>query len=112
MKINIEIIEETILDPGLLVYGDRLEVLISNKNTTHELIYLIAALLGNNTQQILKVLDEDRLLKITCEAIDLSKINEVVFKVNSQVDYCGLFGEDLVIDIANSTFYFEPNDTH
>jgi hypothetical protein len=40
----------------------------------------------------------------------MSKVNEVVIKVESQSDYVSAFGvnKDSVIDMSKSTFSFEP----
>lgn len=107
MKINVEVVDEKINNLSVQVFDNRLEVQVTNKNTAHEVIFLIAALLGQNSTQNLKIADSEHNVLVTCEGIDLSKIDEVVLKVESRVDFSN-FGLNEILDMYNSYFSFEP----
>jgi hypothetical protein len=107
MNIKVEVVEQSITDLALLVYEDRLEILVPNKVTVHEVIFLVTSLLNQESNQILKVKNSERFVTIGCDPIDVSKINEVVLKVEPHANFVSAFGDDELIDMFISKFSFE-----
>jgi len=108
MRINVEVVDEKIDALSLQVMNGKLVAYVPNKTCVNEVIYLIAALSGNGSKQELSTTSLSRTISVTCEAIDLSAVSEVVFRVEPQSDFVCAFGEDAVIDMSKSTFSFEP----
>lgn len=108
MNIKLEVVEQEITDLALQVYGNRLGVYVTNKNTAHEVIFLIAALLGQNSKQMLNMLDTGRAACITCDGIDIGKIETVIIKVEPEFDFVSRYGAEEIVDAPTSEFFFEP----
>jgi hypothetical protein len=104
MNINVEVVDEKIETLSVQVTDSKLVAYIPNKTFVSEVIWLIAALVGSSSVQELQAINSGWSIKVTCDAIDMPKVSEVVIKVESQSD----FVRDSVIDMSKSTFSFEP----
>lgn len=109
MNIKVEVVDDLFSDLSLMVVQNSwLEISIPNKITVPEVIFLIASVFNQNSEQILKVLDKENVLRITCSGFDANLIDTIIFKVPATVDFKSSFGEGRVIDIKGSKFSFEP----
>lgn len=108
MKVSVDIVYLKIDSLAIQAYDNKLNIFVPNKVSIFEVIYLVATLLNQDAKQQLRVKGKEQSVLITSEAVDISKIDEVLIKVEPHSDYISAYGLDEIIDMAKSVFLFEP----